>query len=96
MIHMYSRPVFPPCVLPSVVICFHVFMILILGPYITCIAFYHVLQSDNQSGSDLPHRASLPLFALPSLRLVDTDSAPSGDTAGKPPVLVLASRLPVS
>jgi hypothetical protein len=40
---MYSRPVFPPRVLPSVVICFHVFTILFLGLYITYIAFYHVL-----------------------------------------------------
>jgi hypothetical protein len=33
----------PPCVLLSVVICFHVFIILFLGLHITCIAFYHVL-----------------------------------------------------
>jgi hypothetical protein len=46
-----SRPVFPPCVLPSVVICFHVFTVSFFGLYITCIAVYHVHQSEYRLGS---------------------------------------------
>jgi hypothetical protein len=61
--HVFPSRV-PPCVLPSVASCFHVFTILFLGPYITCIVFYHVLQSDNQLGSVLSHLLDSPLSSL--------------------------------
>jgi hypothetical protein len=60
-----------PCVLPSVVICFHVFTDSFLGFYIACIALYHVHQSDNRFGSILPHFSArlLSPFLLSSIRL---------------------------
>jgi hypothetical protein len=51
LFHMYSCPVFPPCVLPSVVICFHVFTDSFLGFYITYMTVYHVHQSEYRLGS---------------------------------------------
>jgi hypothetical protein len=83
-----SRLSFP---LPAPVgsILFSHFMDSFLVSYITCMAGYHVPQSDSRFGSDLPPSATR---SLSSRRLVTTSSASGSDTAGKPQVTSVSRR----
>jgi hypothetical protein len=97
LFHIYSRPVFPPCVLPSVVICFHVFTVSFLGLYITCITAYHVHQSENRLSSVFPYLSDSPLWLPVFPRATLSTRAPrltaklSGSLTS-PPILDISTR----